>query len=60
MNGAIFIGYAENGYGTGNYINIFSSGGFWVGKIYEKDGEKMRRGTKYYTDGTEYKYDEEV
>ncbi len=58
-NGRIDIGYFKDGeLSTGNYISIWSDGLFQVGEIYEKDGEKWRRGTQYDTDGTEIKYDD--
>ncbi len=38
-NGEIYIGYFENGVGTGNYIQIFKSGKFCVGEGYKKDGK---------------------
>ncbi len=41
---------------TGNYIKIFPDGAFKVGKIYEKDGWRWKRGTKYMTNGKEKKY----
>ncbi len=42
---------------TGNYIYIFSDGEFRVGECYFKEGDKLNRGKRYYTDGTEKKYD---
>ncbi len=57
-NGYIMIGYFENGWSsTGNYIHIYSDGGFQVGDMYLTDGEIWNRGTSYKTDGTEKKYD---
>ncbi len=43
---------------TGNYIYIDYDGGFKVGDYYRKDGNRWRRGTWYYTNGTEEEYDE--
>jgi hypothetical protein len=55
-DGAIRIGYFENeGYTTGNYIWIFSDGGFIVGELL--DGGRSDRGTTYWTDGTVEEYD---
>ncbi len=41
---------------TGNYIYILSDGVFTVGEKYEKDGVKRDIGTRYKTNGTEWKY----
>jgi hypothetical protein len=57
-NGPIIIAYYEDGWHrTGNYIAIDKGGNFDVGKFYFKDGIKWRRGTQYFKDGTERKYD---
>ncbi len=57
-DGSTTIGYYENGkWSTDNYIFIFSDGDFRVGEIYQKDGKKWKRGTTYFTNGTEKKYD---
>ncbi len=59
-NGRITIGYFENDdVSTGNYITIYWNGEFRVGKYYTKDGVSWERGTQYYTNGKEEKYDEE-
>ncbi len=58
--GSIVIGYWENDdSSTGNYINIYSNGEFKVGERYFKDGRICDRGTRYFRDGSEYKYDRE-
>ncbi len=57
-SGTIYIGYFENGVeSTGNHIRIYCYGEFEVGERYFKDGRICDRGTMYYTDGIEKKYD---
>jgi hypothetical protein len=54
----ILIGYWKDGEcATGHYISISPDGGFSVGEKYKKDGEIRYRGTTYFEDGTEKKYD---
>ncbi len=43
---------------TGNYITIYSDGEFIVGEWYRKDGRRGDRYTKYWTDGSEEKFDD--
>ncbi len=60
-DGDIGIGYFKNGeWSTGNYIEIYSDGRFWVGELYLKEGKKRNRGTRYNTDGSEVQYDNEL
>jgi hypothetical protein len=57
---SIMIGYFEDGgYSTGHYIIINSAWGeFIVEEIYMDDGGRGRfRGTQYYRNGTEHKFD---
>ncbi len=56
--GSFWIGFFENGkLRTGKYIDIRSDGDFSVGECYMKDGERMKRGTTYFTNGEEEEYD---
>ena len=55
--GTIHIGCFENSLlSTGNYIIIYKDGDFEVGERYIKDGERMRRCTRYMLDGEEEQY----
>ncbi len=42
---------------TGKHISIHNDGELRVGEKYMKDGKKRGRGTTYYEDGSEKKYD---
>ncbi len=56
-DGDIQIGYWENDELTGCYICIYSECWFDVGEVYLKDGKKVDRGTRFYQNGGEEKYD---